>query len=31
MARSVSAQMVRLGFTPKFAAITEPSQMYMFL
>jgi hypothetical protein len=31
MARSVRAVMVRLGFTPKLAATTEPSQTYMFL
>src|SRR5208337_251281 len=31
MARSVRAVMVRLGFTPKFAATTDPSQTYMFL
>src|ERR1035441_8880653 len=30
MARSVRAQMVRLGFTPRLAEITEPSQTYMF-
>src|ERR1035441_3979991 len=30
MARSVSAQMVRLGLTPRLAAITEPSQTYRF-
>src|ERR1019366_8818688 len=28
IARSVSAQIVRLGLTPKLAAITEPSQTY---
>lgn len=31
MARSVTAQMVRLGLTPRLAARTEPSQMYIFL
>jgi hypothetical protein len=31
MARSASAVMVRLGLTPRFAATTDPSQMYMFL
>jgi hypothetical protein len=30
MARSVRAQIVRLGLTPRLAAITEPSQIYMF-
>src|SRR5208283_3435165 len=31
MARSVRAVIVRLGFTPRFAATTDPSQTYMFL
>ncbi len=31
IARSAKAVIVRLGFTPRLAAITEPSQMYMFL
>lgn len=30
IARSASAVMVRLGFTPRLAATTEPSQTYMF-
>ncbi len=30
-ARSASAVMVRLGLTPRLAATTDPSQMYMFL
>ena len=29
IARSASAVMVRLGLTPRFAARTDPSQMYM--
>jgi hypothetical protein len=31
MALSANAAMVRLGFTPRLAATTDPSQMYMFL
>ena len=31
IARSAKAVIVRLGLTPRFAATTEPSQMYMFL
>jgi hypothetical protein len=31
IARSVSAVMVRLGFTPRLAETTDPSQMYIFL
>jgi hypothetical protein len=31
IARSVIAVMVKLGFTPRFADTTEPSQIYMFL
>jgi hypothetical protein len=31
IARSESAVMVRLGLTPRLAATTEPSQMYIFL
>jgi len=30
IARSASAVMVRLGLTPRLAATTEPSQMYIF-
>ena len=31
IARSASAVMVRLGLTPRLAATTDPSQMYMFV
>jgi hypothetical protein len=31
IARSAKAVIVRLGLTPRLAATTEPSQMYMFL
>jgi len=31
IARSASAVMVRLGFTPRLAPTTDPSQMYIFL
>lgn len=31
IARSASAVMVRLGLTPRLAATTDPSQMYIFL
>ena len=31
MARSAKAVIVRLGLTPRLAATTDPSQMYIFL